>query len=210
MDAETATDGAEARAPFFVKGHPLDRTVTCKIARAPGSLDVKGLLGELEARFSSCACELAYALATFLLAYFWYLQAKERCEDTAIHEKRLLQWLSAFNMHYSRAYAILEMPWPLLAGMRSLTSRRSAKGEGLKPRPGLDIVESQKDVGRSFWARSFCCDPCANQVSQTPSTPSTRRLLDDVGARVSRRSIWPVREAHMIHRLICTQATSAK
>ena len=204
-DGETTRSGAT-----LVTRTPLDK-ITCKIARSPGSLDVKDLLGKISPiRFSSCACELAYVLATFWLAYFWYLQAKERGEDTAIHEKRLLQWLSAFNMHYSRAYAILEMPWPLLAGMRSLTSRRSAKGEGLKPRPGLDIVESQKDVGRSFWARSFCCDPCANQVSQTPSTPSTRRLLDDVGARVSRRSIWPVREAHMIHRLICTQATSAK
>ena len=161
MDAETATDGAETRAPFFVKGHPLDRTATCKIARAPGSLDVKGLLGELEARFSSCACELAYALATFLLAYFWYLQAKERGEDTAIHEKRLLQWLSAFNMHYSREYALLEMTWPLLAGMRSLTSRQSAGR--LAPRSsGLDIVQSQNDVDRSFWAKYFCHDRCAN------------------------------------------------
>ena len=116
-------------------------------------------------------------------------QAKARREDTPIHEQRLLQWLSAFNMHYSREYAILEMTWPLLAGMRSLTSRGSAKGYALKPRPGLDLVQSQKDVDRSFWARSFCPDQCANQVSQTPSTPSTRRLVNDVAARVSRHSI---------------------
>ena len=189
MDAETATDGAETRAPFFVKGHPLDRTVTCKIARAPGSLDVKGLLGKISRiRFSSCACELAYLMATFWLAYFWYLEAKERDEDTAIHEQRLLQWLSAFNQHYSREYALLEMTWPLLDGMRSLASRRSSKGDSLKPRPGLDIVQSQKDVGRSFWAKYFCSDQCANQVSQTPSTPSTQRLVDDVAARGSRQS----------------------
>ena len=185
MDAvpETTSSGAT-----LVTRTPLDK-IECKIARAPGSLDVKGLLGKISRiRFSSCACELAYALATFLLAYFWYLQAKARREDTAIHEKRLLQWLSAFNMHYSRAYAVLELPWPLLAGMRSLTSRRSAKGRTLLPRPGLDIFQSQKDVDRSFCARSFCPDQCAHQVSQTPSTPSTRRLVDDVAARVSRQS----------------------
>ena len=91
-------------------------------------------------------------------------------------------------MHYSREKAILETPWPLVAGMRSLTPRRSAKGYTLKPRPGLDLVQAQKDVDRSLWAGSFCCDQCANQVSQTPSTPSTRRLVDDVAARVSRQS----------------------
>ena len=188
MDAETATDGeTTSSGATLVTRTPLDK-IKCKIARSPGSLDVKSLLGKISPiRFSSCACELAYALAVFMLAYFWYLQAKARGEDTAIHEKRLLQWLSAFNMHYSRAYAILRLPWPLLAGMRSLTPRRSAKGR-LEPRPGLDIVQSQKDVGRSFWARSFCPDQCANQVSQTPSTPSTRHLVDDVAARVSRQS----------------------
>ena len=190
MDAETATDGeTTSSGATLVTRTPLDK-ITCKIARAPGSLDVKGLLGKISRiRFSSCACELAYVMATFWLAYFWYLQAKERDEDTAIHEKRLLQWLSAFNMHYSREKAILETPWPLLAGMRSLTPRRSAKGHTLSRRPGLDIVQSQKDVGRSFWARYFCPDPCANQVSQTPSTPSTRRLVDNVAARFSRQSL---------------------
>ena len=182
-DGETTRSGAT-----LVTRTPLDK-ITCKIARSPGSLDVKSLVGKISPiRFSSCACELAYVLATFWLAYFWYLQAKARGENTDIHEKRLLQWLSAFNMHYSRAYAILKMPWPLLAGMRSLTSRGSAKGYALKPRPGLDLVQSQKDVDRSFWARSFCPDQCANQVSQTPSTPSTRHLVDDVAARVSRQS----------------------
>ena len=186
MDAvpETTSSGAT-----LVKGTPLDK-IECKIARAPGSLDVKSLVGKISPiRFSSCACELAYVMATFWLAYFWYLEAKERGESTAIHEQRLLQWLSAFNMHYSRAYAVLETPWPLLAGMRSLTSRGSAKGYALKPRPGLDIVKAQKAVDRSFCARSFCPDQCANQVSQTPSTPSTRHLVDDVAARVSRQSL---------------------
>ena len=186
MDAvpETTSSGAT-----LVKGTPLDK-IECKIARAPGSLDVKSLVGNISAiRFSSCACELAYLLATFWLAYFWYLQAKARGENTDIHEKRLLQWLSVFNMHYSRAYAILRLPWTLVAGMRSLTSKASAKGYSLEPRPGLDIVKSQKAVDRSFCAKYFCCDQCANQVSQTPSTPSTRRLLDDVAARVSRHSI---------------------
>ena len=182
--AATATDGETRR---LVERTPLDK-IWCPIARAPGSLDVCGLVGKITPRFTSCACELAYVMATFWLAYFWYLQAKERGDDTAIHEQRLLQWLSAFNMHYSREYAILEMTWPLLAGMRSLTSRRSTKGETLSQRPGLDLVQSQKDVGRSFWAKYFCPDPCANQVSQTPSTPSTRCLVDDVAARVSRQS----------------------
>ena len=183
-DGETTSSGAT-----LVTRTPLDK-IWCPIARAPGSLDVKSLVGKISRiRFSSCACELAYVLATFWLAYFWYLQAKARDEDTAIHEKRLLQWLSAFNMHYSREKAILETPWPLLAGMRSLTSRGSAKGYALKPRPGLDIVKAQKAVDRSFCARSFCPDQCANQVSQTPSTPSTRRLVDDVAARVSRESL---------------------
>ena len=185
MDAvpETTSSGAT-----LVTRTPLDK-ITCKIARSPGSLDVKDLLGKISPiRFSSCACELAYLMATFWLAYFWYLEAKERGESTAIHEQRLLQWLSAFNMHYSREYAVLEMTWPLLAGMRSLTSRGSAKGYGVKPRPGLDIVKSQKAVDRSFCAKYFCCDQCANQVSQTPSTPSTRPLVDDVAARVSRES----------------------
>ena len=185
MDAvpETTSSGAT-----LVKGTPLDK-IECKIARAPGSLDVKSLVGKISAiRFSSCACELAYALAVFMLAYFWYLQAKARGEDTTVHEKRLLQWLSAFNMHYSREFAILRLPWTLVAGMRSLTSRGSAKGYALKPRPGVDLVQSQKAVNRSFWARSFCPDQCANQVSQTPSTPSTRRLVDDVAARFSRQS----------------------
>ena len=182
-DGETTRSGAT-----LVTRTPLDK-IECKIARAPGSLDVKGLLGKISRiRFSSCACELAYLMATFWLAYFWYLEAKARGESTAIHEQRLLQWLSAFNMHYSREYAVLEMTWPLLAGMRSLTSRRSTKGETLSQRPGLDLVQSQKDVDRSFWARRFCPDQCANQVSQTPSTPSTRRLVDDVAARVSRQS----------------------
>ena len=126
MDAvpETTSSGAT-----LVTRTPLDK-IECKIARAPGSLDVKGLLGKISRiRFSSCACELAYALATFLLAYFWYLQAKARREDTAIHEKRLLQWLSAFNMHYSRAYAVLELPWPLLAlGASSIPSCVSEAG----------------------------------------------------------------------------------
>ena len=186
MDAvpETTSSGAT-----LVTRTPLDK-IKCKIARSPGSLDVKSLVGKISPiRFSSCACELAYVLATFWLAYFWYLRAKERGEDTAIHEKRLLQWLSAFNMHYSREYAGLEMTWPLLAGMRSLTSRRSAKGGSLKPRPAVNLVQTQKDVDRSLWARSFCPDRCANQVSQTPSTPSTRRLVNGVGARVSRHSI---------------------
>ena len=189
MDAETATDGeTTSSGATLVKGTPLDK-IECKIARAPGSLDVKSLVGKISAiRFSSCACELAYLLATFWLAYFWYLEAKERGESTAIHEQRLLQWLSAFNQHYSREYALLEMTWPLLDGMRSLASRRSSKGDSLKPRPGLDIVQSQKDVGRSFWAKYFCSDQCANQVSQTPSTPSTQRLVDDVAARGSRQS----------------------
>ena len=162
MDAETATDGEKTSSgATLVKGSPLDK-MKCKIARAPGSLDVKSLLGKISPiRFSSCACELAYALAVFMLAYFWYLQAKARGEDTAIHEKRLLQWLSAFNMHYSREYALLEMTWPLLAGMRSLTSRQSAGR--LAPRSsGLDIVQSQNDVDRSFWAKYFCHDRCAN------------------------------------------------
>jgi hypothetical protein len=189
MEAVSATDGeTTSSGAILVKGTPLDK-INCKIARAPGSLDVKGLLGELEARFSSCACELAYVLATFWLAYFWYLQAKARGESTAIHEQRLLQWLSAFNMHYSRAYAILKMPWPLLAVMRSLTPRRSAKGDTLSRRPGLDIVQSQKDVDRSFCAKYFCSGRCMNQLSQVPSTPSTRRLVDDVAARVSRESL---------------------
>ena len=183
-DGETTSSGAT-----LVTRAPLDK-IECKIARAPGSLDVKSLVGKISRiRFSSCACELAYLMATFWLAYFWYLEAKARGESTAIHEQRLLQWLSAFNMHYSREYAVLEMTWPLLAGMRSLTSRGSAKGYTLKPRPGLDLVQSQKDVDRSFWARSFCPDQCANQVSQTPSTPSTRRLVDDVAVRVSRESL---------------------
>jgi hypothetical protein len=185
MDAvpETTSSGAT-----LVTRTPLDK-ITCKIARAPGSLDVKSLVGKISPiRFSSCACELAYALAVFMLAYFWYLQAKARGDDTAIHEQRLLQWLSAFNMHYSREYAVLEMTWPLLAGMRSLTSRASAKGCGLKPRPAVDLVQAQKDVDRSFWAKYLCPDRCANQVSQAPSTPSTRRLLDIVAARVSRQS----------------------
>ena len=183
MDAvpETTSSGAT-----LVTRTPLDK-IECKIARAPGSLDVKGLLGKISRiRFSSCACELAYLMATFWLAYFWYLEAKERGESTAIHEQRLLQWLSAFNMHYSREYALLEMTWPLLAGMRSLTSRQSAGR--LAPRSGLDIVQSQKAVDRSLCAKYFCPDQCANQVSQTPSTPSTRRLVDDVAARVSRQS----------------------
>ena len=190
MDAETATDGeTTSSGATLVKDTPLDK-IKCKIARAPGSLDVKSLLGKISAiRFSSCACELAYVMATFWLAYFWYLRAKERGEDTAIHEKRLLQWLSAFNMHYSRAYAILGLPWPLLAGMRSLTSRGSTKGSYLKPRSGLDLVQAQKDVDRSLWARSFCPDRCAHQLSQAPSTPSTRSLVNDVAARVSRHSI---------------------
>ena len=186
MDAvpETTSSGAT-----LVTRTPLDK-IECKIARAPGSLDVKSLVGKISAiRFSSCACELAYALAVFMLAYFWYLQAKARGEDTTVHEKRLLQWLSVFNMHYSREFAILRLPWTLLAGMRSLTSRGSAKGYALKPRPGLDIVKAQKAVDRSFCARSFCPDQCANQVSQTPSTPSTRHLVDDVAARVSRQSL---------------------
>ena len=185
MDAvpETTSSGAT-----LVKDTPLDK-IKCKIARAPGSLDVKSLLGKIPPiRFSSCACELAYLMATFWLAYFWYLQAKARREDTAIHEQRLLQWLSAFNMHYSREYAVLEVTRPLLAGMRSLTSKASAKGYSLEPRPGLDIGQSQKDVDRSFCAKYFCPDRCANQVSQTPSTPSTRPLVDDVAARVSRQS----------------------
>ena len=182
-DGETTRSGAT-----LVTRTPLDK-IKCKIARSPGSLDVKSLVGKISRiRFSSCACELAYLMATFWLAYFWYLEAKARGESTAIHEQRLLQWLSAFNMHYSRAYAILRLPWTLVAGMRSLTSRGSAKGYTLKPRPGLDIIQSQKDVDRSFWARSFCPDQCANQVSQTPSSPSTRHLVDDVAARVSRQS----------------------
>jgi hypothetical protein len=189
MEAVSATDGeTTSSGATLVKGTPLDK-IECKIARAPGSLDVKSLVGKISRiRFSSCACELAYVMATFWLAYFWYLQAKERGDDTAIHEQRLLQWLSAFNMHYSRAYAVLETPWPLLAGMRSLTPRRSAKGYTLSRRPGLDIVRSQKALDRSFCAKYFCPDRCANQVSQTPSTPSTRPLVDDVAARVSRQS----------------------
>ena len=185
MDAvpETTSSGAT-----LVKGTPLDK-IECKIARAPGSLDVKSLVGKISRiRFSSCACELAYLMATFWLAYFWYLEAKARGESTAIHEKRLLQWLSAFNMHYSREYAVLEMTWPLLAGMRSLTSRQSARGR-LEPRPGVDLVQAQKDVDRSFFAKYFCFDQCIHQLSQAPSTPSTRRLVDDVAARVSRQSL---------------------
>ena len=185
MDAvpETTSSGAT-----LVTRTPLDK-ITCKIARAPGSLDVKSLVGKISRiRFSSCACELAYLMATFWLAYFWYLEAKARGESTVIHEQRLLQWLSAFNMHYSREYALLELPWPLLAGMRSLTPRRSAKGYTLSRRPGLDIVRAQKAVDRSFCAKYFCSDRCMNQLSQVPSTPSTRRLVDDVAARVSRQS----------------------
>jgi len=180
--AATATDGETRR---LVERTPLDK-IWCPIARAPGSLDVCGLVGKITPRFSSCACELAYVMATFLLAYYLYLEAEERGVDSSLQYEQLLQWISVFNQHYSREYALLEMPWPLVAGLRSLTSRRSAKGHGLQPRPAVDLVQAQKAVDRSFWAKYFCFDQCANQVSQTPSTPSTRRLVDDVAARVSR------------------------
>ena len=181
--AATATDGGTT----FVERTPLDK-IWCPIARAPGSLDVCGLVGKITPRFSSCACELAYVMATFLLAYYLYLEAEERGVDSSLQYEQLLQWISVFNQHYSREYALLEMPWPLVAGLRSLTSRRSAKGHGLQPRPAVDLVQAQKAVDRSFWAKYFCSDQCANQVSQAPSTPSTRRLVDDVAAPVSRQS----------------------
>ena len=211
MEAVSATDGeTTSSGATLVKGTPLDK-ITCKIARSPGSLDVKGLLGKISRiRFSSCACELAYVMATFLLAYYLYLEAEERGVDSSLQYEQLLQWISVFNQHYSREFALLEMPWPLLSGLRSLTSRRSAKGDGLKPRPAVDLVQAQKAVGRSFWAKYFCPDQCANQVSQTPSTPSTRRLVDDVAARVSRHANEPAGEAHMIHGSICTQGPTAK
>ena len=203
--AATATDGETT----FVERTPLDK-IWCPIARAPGSLDVCGLVGKITPRFSSCACELAYVMATFLLAYYLYLEAEERGVDSSLQYEQLLQWISVFNQHYSREYALLEMPWPLVAGLRSLTSRKSAKGSGLSPRPAVDLVQAQKNVGRSFWAKYFCHDRCANQVSQTPSTPSTQRLVEDVAARVSRHANEPAGEAHMIHGSICTQGPTAK
>ena len=182
--AATPTDGGTN----FVERTPLDK-IWCPIARAPGSLDVCGLVGKITPRFSSCACELAYVMATFLLAYYLYLEAEERGVDSSLQYKQLVQWISVFNQHYSREFSILRLPWTLVAGMQSLTSRGSAKGYNLKPRPGVDLVQAQKDVKRSLWAKYFCPDQCANQVLQAPSTPSTRRLLDDVATRVSRHSI---------------------
>ena len=93
--AATATDGGTT----FVERTPLDK-IWCPIARAPGSLDVCGLVGKITPRFSSCACELAYVMATFLLAYYLYLEAEERGVDSSLQYEQLLQWISVFNQHY--------------------------------------------------------------------------------------------------------------
>ena len=166
MDAETATDGeTTSSGATLVTRTPLDK-IECKIARSPGSLDVKSLVGKISPiRFSSCACELAYVLYIFiscLAAYFMAKTAAERLEKF----KHLVRVLSVFLVHYSRDLAIAQIPVPLLAAMELCTSAKQATGKGSGDRPACNIVARQKEVGSSFYADSLCSDQCANHTSR--------------------------------------------
>ena len=160
--AATATDG-ETTPGFLVKNTPFD-TTTCEHALHPSTLDIDGLKLQAQ-RFSSCACEMAYSLAIFVVALYCVLNAEKLGKDTTAHYERLLRWLSVFNTHYSRDLSISRFPLSLLSGLQSLTSLRSINGKKLARRPACDLVARQEEANRSFCMRRYWNDRRMNRYA---------------------------------------------